>query len=476
MKKRILLCIILFCLTLSGCQLPEIELPDIKLSDIKLSDIELSDLNLQYLNPANLLFSLLENKAEAERLPSVPKDLRDHILLDERDTGFCETLTGNVLITVIFVNDPSSSWTKEESDAVMDTHIGIIDALTQQAEFYNANLQLEFLYKEVSIDLELDVSNEIPWVSEALSKAGLNSVYEANLLLEQYRHKEEAPILLYRNTEGRSFATTDPSGTIGEYAVMYNNDDDGGTFLHELYHLFGAVDYYYPSEIELLTKIYFPDSIMYDSSAENKVDSLTAYLIGWTDVLSEDALKFLRRSSHITAEYLNSENEKETYTGTIENFRLSDGVYTGDLLMGEQHGWGKMIWDDGDEYEGDWEYGIGHGEGTYSWDGNVYTGSLVYGYFHGTGTLTWATGETYTGTWENDEMHGEGTFVWADGTIYVGEYQHNWENGYGVMTWNDGTVYEGEFKDGYLHGKGTMTYPDGTKVSGEWNRGTYVSP
>jgi hypothetical protein len=444
MKKRILLCLILFCLTLSGCQLSDLQLP------------------------------VFGNNATEDRLPSVPKELKDHILLGERDAGFCGTLTGDVLITVIFVDDPSSTWTTEDMDAVKATHVAATDILSQQAASYNANVQLEFLYKQVSLDIELQVSDEVPWVGTALSKAGLDSIFEADLILEKYRHTEEAPILLYRNTTGRPFAKTNASGTSSEYAVIFNDDIDGAAFLHELYHLFGAEDYYYPSDLEQLAKTYYPDSIMYNSTAESKVDPLTAYLIGWTDVLSEDALKFLQRSSHLTAEYMNSENEKEMYTGDVENYPLYNGTYTGSLRMGVQHGWGKMIWDDGSHYEGDWDNGLCHGEGTYTWaDGNVYTGSFVYGFLQGKGALTWANGDNYTGSWEKDEMHGEGTFTWADGDTYVGQFQHNWEHGQGVMTWNDGTVYEGEFADGYMHGQGTMTYPDGTKESGQWRKGTY---
>lgn len=452
MKKRILLFLIFLSLTLTGCRLP-----------------------VFWNNEATS--NNVSQKSSKDRLPSVPKELWDHVLLRDRDSGFCATLTGDVLVTIIFVDDPSSTWTAEEMDAVKATHAAASDIISEHSAPYGTSINLQFLYKQVSLDIELQENHDVAWAGNAMSKAGLNSIFEANLVLEKFRGMEEAPILLYRNTTGRPFAISDSSGSSSEYAIIFNDDVDGSAFLHELYHLFGAVDYYYPSEVEQLAATYYPDSIMYDSTAKSKTDPLTAYLIGWTNTLSKDALQFLQESSQLTFEYMNSENEKEMYTGSVEDYPIQDGIYTGNLVMGEQQGWGKMSWDDGESYEGNWNRGIPHGDGTYTWaNGDVYKGQFVNGRFHGQGTLTWVNGDVYTGSFENDEMHGEGTFTWADGTVYVGPFEHNLENGQGVLTWSDGTVYKGKFTDGYMHGRGTITYPDGTQKTGLWQNGSYVSP
>jgi hypothetical protein len=62
---------------------------------------------------------------------------------------------------------------------------------------------------------------------------------------------------------------------------------------HELYHLYGAIDYYdYDGEgVAKAASKYFPKSVM--ACAGNSIDDLTAYILGWTDTLSKKANKFL---------------------------------------------------------------------------------------------------------------------------------------------------------------------------------------
>ena len=39
----------------------------------------------------------------------------------------------------------------------------------------------------------------------------------------------------------------------------------------------------------------------------------------------------------------------------------------GDYFEGQQHGYGKLIWADGSEYIGGFNYGTIEGEGRYNW-------------------------------------------------------------------------------------------------------------
>ena len=39
----------------------------------------------------------------------------------------------------------------------------------------------------------------------------------------------------------------------------------------------------------------------------------------------------------------------------VENLRIQNAIYTGEILNGKRHGKGTQIWDDGAKYEGNWE-------------------------------------------------------------------------------------------------------------------------
>ena len=77
-----------------------------------------------------------------------------------------------------------------------------------------------------------------------------------------------------------------------------------------------------------------------------------------------------------------------------------------------------MKWSDGDEYTGDFKDGQYHGHGVYKYNnGDRYEGQFEYDCGrHGQGTMYYANGEKYEGGWLNDEKHGEGVLTTPDGT------------------------------------------------------------
>ena len=107
-------------------------------------------------------------------------------------------------------------------------------------------------------------------------------------------------------------------------------------------------------------------------------DPLTAYLIGWTDELSDDAMNFLQDTKDTTKEEVKKAVEEEVFTGTT-TFRWGEkATYTGEVESGIPHGKGELIWDSGEKYIGDFCNGKIEGYGTYiSSDGTEYSGHWV---------------------------------------------------------------------------------------------------
>jgi len=173
--------------------------------------------------------------------------------------------------------------------------------------------------------------------------------------------------------------------------------------------------------------------------------------------------------------------------------KYTDGSrYEGDWEDGEKHGQGTLTYADGGSYEGEWENNLRHGYGVNIWaNGARYSGNWRHNKKHGKGTLTYADGGRYSGEWKNDmrngkgentwshgnhyegswinnEQHGQGTMTYPDGGKYVGEWEQNMRDGNGVNTWANGNRYEGSWKYNQKHGQGTLYHADGRKESGTW--------
>lgn len=215
----------------------------------------------------------------------------------------------------------------------------------------------------------------------------------------------------------------------------------------------------------------------------------------------------------------------------VENmyFREEEGYYTGDIMRNKHgtpvmHGKGKMIFDYGGSYDGDWKnnkangYGIHtfysgetyegefvddmpEGYGVYKSNSHTYRGHFAKGIKHGTGFLTTTclteSGRvfghgTVFGDFENDQfVKGTGKRCRVDGNIFEnGDYEkgrlikgiriwpqgHRFEGIYdkkgmlakGTFEWDDGSKYEGEYENGRRSGFGVYTSPDGSVYEGHY--------
>lgn len=401
-------------------------------------------------------------------LAAVPKHLRSNYFLTYKEAGCCKSLTGSLYVTVVMISDSVSTW---DDAAVQKLQAALNDAaldIVSEAKAYSTEVSISFGYHYAELSGDIcsgDYSND--WQDPALESAGLPGLAQMHEHITGMYQVKEAPVLFVFNKESRAYASTGGN----EFLVLFSDGDFGG-FQHELSHVFGAKDFYYPSEIKELAGSLLPDSIM---NSGEIADPLTAYLIGWTQSLSDSALEFLEDTNSITVEYMNQQGDIESFTGNGSKV-FEYGSYTGDLIRGVCNGTGTMNYNDGSWYTGGWTNGkwSGNGTGKYIYsDGSVYEGEYLDGVRHGTGTYTYADGAVYTGGWTNGEQDGTGTINYANGGWYTGGWTNgSWSgNGSGKYIYSDGSVYEGGFLNGEFHGTGTYSYADGTVYTGGWANG-----
>ena len=129
--------------------------------------------------------------------------------------------------------------------------------------------------------------------------------------------------------------------------------------------------------------------------------------------------------------------------------------YEGDTNEeGVAHGYGTMIYTNGERYEGNWHNGIKHGQGTYVYTNKAkYEGGWELGQKHGIGRLIFPNGDVYVGSFEDGFRQGEGELKFAKGGFYKGGFLRDEFDGFGHLEVNH-LIYDGYFQNGRMNGKG----------------------
>lgn len=145
--------------------------------------------------------------------------------------------------------------------------------------------------------------------------------------------------------------------------------------------------------------------------------------------------------------------------------------------------WGRYVAElndvyKGDIFEGEWQNGKPHGQGTYYYladnkaKGDKHVGEYRNGQPNGQGTYTFfATGEKYVGEFKDGKQDGQGTSKVPNGDWYSGEFKNGMKHGYGTYYYllNNafkGDIYIGEWRDNKINGLGILTKANGTRFEG----------
>ena len=393
----------------------------------------------------------------------------DHLVFQSVNLGSCRELTGDVAIQVVFVDGDEGAWNEKNMAEYKKAMGQAYDQLTRWGRDYGQEVRISLRYAHTAESMDLDFLDSDAWADHVLNNADLPARGDDSVYMQ-----ECMPIIFLLNEGGRAYACANASETYNDYLVCFNNSTVS-SFSHELLHLYGAVDYYYPLAYQEAAQKYFPQSIMFTTEEHKEFDGLTAYIIGWTDTLDENARAFLEDTRHIRKEDLENAQEETLFTGYATQVK-EYYTYTGEWVMGAWEGNGILEWTNGARYEGEFSGGLRHGRGVMTLsNGETYIGEYREDRKHGQGVETWADLSVYTGAYEQDMRHGYGTQVWADGTVYRGDWLNGQMTGQGTYLWPDGSYYHGGMVNGGLNGYGIFVDAAGNLYRGNWVNGNLAA-
>jgi hypothetical protein len=135
--------------------------------------------------------------------------------------------------------------------------------------------------------------------------------------------------------------------------------------------------------------------------------------------------------------------------------------YEGDVINSRKNGCGKIVFNDGCIFKGNFKDDLFDGQGEINWskNGNSYIGGFSYGKFNGKGKLKFGNGNSYEGDFKNNNFEGNGIFNWKDYKKYIGKYHNNKRNGKGIFySDKENVIIEGNWINGNINGHSTIEY------------------
>ncbi len=194
------------------------------------------------------------------------------------------------------------------------------------------------------------------------------------------------------------------------------------------------------------------------------------------------------------------------------------GRYEGLVSHSKPNGFGRLLYKNGSEYEGEWKDGEWEGigqyivqndtitsewkkgkangntvivSGDYQYEGQflddlpngtgslyntnpesqyIYAGEWRNGLRQGYGDAIYSNGDSYYGEWSEDKYQGVGRYRYANGDVYDGDWEDNLPSGTGQY-FSESFKYGGEWLDGWIHGFGRMDFSNGDIYEGDFCEG-----
>lgn len=261
--------------------------------------------------------------------------MKAHIFFRAKDKGMSRCMRGKVMVEMVFVADRQTDWIQDEKDNFYSVYKTAMADLCRQAEQAGVDLSFSttigaFRYKGV-MDPNQFTSSIVPLVQgQYLQEQGFANHEAFVASRKQTCNVDEVALMFVMEKHFRAFAM---SGDSLEYCVL-TEGNDAHAITHELLHLFGATDLYYPYHIYGLTMQYFPKTIMCNYDGQ-EVDPLTQYLIGWVDTPAPIVKEFMDKVGEFTIQRYRYANMLECYRRREDELRhiLKPFSSTLDLIL-----------------------------------------------------------------------------------------------------------------------------------------------
>lgn len=162
----------------------------------------------------------------------------------------------------------------------------------------------------------------------------------------------------------------------------------------------------------------------------------------------------------------------KTWSGSGKVVWANGDQFEGTLDKGKREGTGRFSWSNGQHYDGAWQDDRPNGSGTLRFPGgNQYEGAVVNGQPEGQGRMRYASDDTYAGQFSEGLPHGRGVYTWKNGQRFDGDWQKGAPQGSGNMQFANGNQYQGSIANGLPHGAGRMVYAAGDIYTGNFSVG-----
>jgi hypothetical protein len=171
-------------------------------------------------------------------------------------------------------------------------------------------------------------------------------------------------------------------------------------------------------------------------------------------------------------------NTGEKYEGFWENdcfkpygryINVKGEIHEGNFENNKLNGKGRVISLD-KTYEGSFFYGLKNGIGKEVTETEEYEGEFKNDKKDGTGKLLFKhSSNVYEGDFKDAKLTGSGVFTWKGGDKYVGNILNGVFEGKGKYYWKDGNYYEGNYENGIRKGLGIFKWKDGRIFKGEFD-------
>ena len=161
--------------------------------------------------------------------------------------------------------------------------------------------------------------------------------------------------------------------------------------------------------------------------------------------------------------------QDETATVEYEGY----GVYSGAFSGGKRSGDGTFLWENGENYVGEWKSDQISGKGILTQlDGTVQSGTFRKGKLYtGNITIPQTDGSTLMRTLSEGKLRTSGTLTWPDGTTIEGKLSAKTGSFIESVTisYPNGDIYTGTLSGNLKSGKGTYTWANGAHYTGAWS-------